>query len=301
MKVDILVLNFNGKDLLKKFLPSVCAAAERSSHDCAVYVVDNVSTDGSAAFIKEEFPDVTLIRSPKNRVLFSYNDVVNRLDSDIVIFLNNDIKVKDDFVDPLVGHFSDAAVFFAAPCVLNMDGTFNGGRSYFRFKWGIVKSEVDFGACKEPGQTHMISCGAFRRDMFVKLGGFDEMYSPGIWEDADLCYAGLKKGYKGVYEPLSVIWHDESTTFKRVYGTRRKNVLAHRNMFLFLLKNLHDKRLFVEFLLCLPARLLHSAMFGRAELAEGFFRAVPKITEATSLRRRTISEPFLLNDVDIIR
>ena len=105
MKIDILILNYNGKDLMKAFLPSICKAAEVSSHECQVHVVDNLSTDGSVELLKEEFPDVTLHVARENKVLCSYNDVVDGLTSDIVIFLNNDIRVEPDFIDLLVPHF----------------------------------------------------------------------------------------------------------------------------------------------------------------------------------------------------
>ena len=94
MKVDILILNYNGKDLMKEYLPSICEAARNSSHECRVHVVDNISTDGSVDFLRSEFPEVNIYQAKKNRILCSYNDAVRDLDSDVVIFLNNDIKVE---------------------------------------------------------------------------------------------------------------------------------------------------------------------------------------------------------------
>lgn len=301
MKVDILVLNYNGKDLLGRFLPSICDAAKKSSNDCKVWMIDNVSGDGSLEFTKNNFPDVNAVSTGVNRVLFSYNDIVKGLDSDVVIFMNNDIRVKEDFVDHLIGHFNDTRAFFVAPCILNMDGTYNGGKSHFEFMWGIVRSVIDRDSYKDAGYTQMISCGAFRRDLFLKFGGFDDLYSPGIWEDADLCYRALKCGYAGIYEPRSVIWHDESTTFNRVYGRRSKNVIAHRNMFLFFLKNIHDGMFMTKHLFFLPVRLIHSIMFAKAELAEGFIKAIPKLPDAILSRRRTRKEPRILKDRDIVK
>jgi GT2 family glycosyltransferase len=153
MKIDILVLNYNGKYLLAKFLPSIVRAAGRSMHDCKVMVVDNLSTDGSAELVKKEFPSVGFFASAENKVLCSYNDVIRDLNSDVVMLLNNDIEVAEDFVDYLAGHFEKDDVFFVAPRLLNFDGTYNGGRSYLRFKFGIVKNVVDIEMAELPGET----------------------------------------------------------------------------------------------------------------------------------------------------
>jgi GT2 family glycosyltransferase len=301
MKIDILILNYNGKGLLEAFLPSVRDAAKRSSNICKVHVIDNVSSDGSMEFLKNNFPEINVIRAKANRVLFSYNDIVRQLDSDIVIFLNNDIRVKEDFVDPLAGHFVDDKVFFVAPCVLNMDGTFNGGRSHFEFKLGIIKSVVESDSYNKAGETQMISCGAFRRDMFLELGGFDDLYYPGIWEDADICYRGLKSCLKGVYEPRSIIWHDESTTFKKVYGNREKMTLAHRNMFLFMWKNITDAKMIFAHIIMLAPVLAGAIIKNNTEFVSGFFRALYRLGPAISRRGGSLNKNgCVLKDRDLI-
>jgi len=300
VKIDILVLNYNRKDLLELFLPSVCEAARKSSNECKVWVIDNASTDGSLEFVKKNFPQVNTVSAKANKVLFSYNDAVKGLDSDIVIFLNNDIKVSKDFIDPLANHFKDDKVFFAAPCVLNMDGTYNGGKSHFEYRPGMIKSVVDSVDFNKRGNTQMISCGAFNRNVYVKLGGFDELYYPGIWEDADLCYRGLKSGYAGIYEPRSVIWHDESTTFKKVYGNKEKMILAHRNMFLFFCKNISDPLMIItQAVLLIPAIVV---MFFRnnREFVVGLFRALPKLGEAIKKRAGINKGGYVFKDRDLI-
>jgi len=303
MQLSILILNFNGKDLLQKFLPSIIDAAKKSKHECKVAVVDNKSSDRSVEFLKENFPTVKTFIAKENRILCSYNEVLGQLEDEVVILLNNDIKVKDDFVDYLTEHFTDKNTFFVAPKILNFDGTYNGGKSHLFFKFGIIRADVDRDNFQEPGYTQSISTGAFRRDLFLKLGGFDSIYLPGIWEEVDICYRAALRGKKGFYEPRSIIWHDESTTFNREFGARKKIVLAHRNMFLFFWKNISDSKLIAKHILFLPFRLLHSILFDRAKLAEGFLGALPKLSAALSLRRnsRLDSENLILKDKDIIR
>lgn len=302
MKIDILILNYNGRKLMEQYLPSVCVAAESSDHECKVHVVDNLSSDDSVQMLRDSFPKVIVHVAKENRVLCSYNDVVADLDSDVVIFLNNDIKVEPDFVDPLITCFTDGDVMFVAPKILNFDGTYNGGRSCIRAEYGVIKIVVDIDRIAEHGETMAISTGAFRRSMFLDLGGFDDLYLPGIWEDVDLCFRGLKQGRKGVYAPESVIWHDESTTFNREFGKRRKLRLAHRNMFLFVWRNICDRRLLAQHLLFLPARIIYSFLCGRPELGQAFFLAVRKLPKALGKRRMDRAQHMVekLKDSDII-
>lgn len=299
MKIDILVLNYNGKDLLERFLPSIVEASMASSHECKVTVVDNKSTDGSKEFIRSNFPSVSFYEAMENKLLCSYNDVVEGLQSDVIIFLNDDIKLKRDFIDYLAEALKDEKVFFAAPKILNFDGSFNGGRSRLEFRWGIIKSVTELDKSETRGTTQFISCGAFRRRTFMELGGFDKLYLPGIWEDVDLCYRGLKSGYKGVYEPRSIMWHDESTTFKKVYTNREKLILAHRNMFLFLWKNISDPAMILVHIVMLIPLFLVSLMRNRTEIITGFFRALPKIGMAAGEKGES-KKDFLLKDKELI-
>jgi GT2 family glycosyltransferase len=302
VKIDILVLNYNGKDLLKENLGSVCAAAGKSKHECAVYVVDNVSVDGSIELLEKEFPEVRIIRAGKNRVLCSYNEAVASLSSDVVVFLNNDMAADDRFVDLLAAEFEDKKVMFAAPRIMNFDGTYNGGRSRIEFSNGVVKVAVESEKAMEKGRTQAISTGAFRRGLFLEFGGFDDLYLPGIWEDVDICYRAAIAGYKGVYVPDSVIYHNESTTFHRVYGRKKKMMLAHRNMFLFVWKNLRDPGMLAQHLLLLFPRAFLLLVRGNYEVLWGLAEAFKRIPMVLGKRKAAGAgrSGFVLKDRDVM-
>ncbi len=303
MKVNIVILNYNGRDLLEKYLPSVILAARNSKYECAVSVIDNKSTDDSVAFIKEKYDSVNIYQAKENKVLCSYNDYLDTIDDDIAIFLNTDMRVDPYFVDPLIRHFEDEDVFFAAARLLNFNGTYNGGRSYLKFDFGILKNAVDADNAASSGETHSISTGAFKRKDFLEFGGFDKLYLPGIWEEVDICYKALLLGKKGIYEPNSIIWHNESTTFNREYGRRKKLIIAHRNMFLFFWKNIYDKTLLVKHLFLLPFRILYSILSGKIELAQGFVLALPRLPKVLARRLCNKEQVRLrtLKDRDIIK
>ena len=77
-KIDIIILNYNGSTLLKECLPSVVAAADRSSHECCVSIVDNGSTDGSRLYVEKQFPRVLFYRARENAFLVSYNEFIQK-------------------------------------------------------------------------------------------------------------------------------------------------------------------------------------------------------------------------------
>ena len=104
-RVAIVVLNYNGKEHLGECLASATDAARAYSGPCAVVCVDNRSTDGSREFVRERFPHVEVVETPRNDFLFSLNAVVEARSEDIVIVVNNDMRFDEGFVGPLVAHF----------------------------------------------------------------------------------------------------------------------------------------------------------------------------------------------------
>jgi len=303
MNVAIVVLNYNGKHLLARFLPSILRAAGKCPYQCKVIVLDNLSEDDSVDFLKKEFSGVKIAIARSNDVLCSYNELLNQLQSQVVILLNNDIRVDENFISPLVQRFiEEKKVFFVAPKILNPDSTFNGGKSFLELKLGIIQNVVDRTGCAKPGITHSIATGAFNREIFLKIGGFDKLFLPGIWEEVDLCYQGLLRGYRGLYEPSSVIWHDESSTFNKVFGPRGKNILAYRNMFFFTWKNIFDIKIMFQHIFFLPAWLIYSIFCGKQELFLGFIQALRHLKSILKQRKacRLAFSERVLRDKDII-
>ena len=87
MKIAVVILNWNGKALLKEFLPSIIA----NTQDATVYVADNASTDDSICFLKAEFPQIKIIQNTLNGgYAKGYNDALKHLDEDIFCLVNSD-------------------------------------------------------------------------------------------------------------------------------------------------------------------------------------------------------------------
>jgi len=300
MQVALLVLNYNGEQLLKECLPSIIEAAKVSSHQVRVIVVDNLSVDRSIEVLGSDFREVEVIKARENRYLISYNEVLESIEEEIVVLLNNDIKVDRNFIDPLIDHFRDKDLFYVAPKVLNFDKSFNGGKSYLKMKYGIINVEIDRDTYEREGETHTIACGAFRRDIFVKLGGYDSLYLPGYWEDTDICYRALKKGLKGLYEPKSIIYHKEHASFSKKFSLYKKMSIVDRNMFLFMWKNITDPLLWCEHILLLIPRLLFALVSRRSYMLIGFIEALGKIPEIIDKNRLVVADS-IVSDRAIIK
>ena len=127
----VLVLNYNGKALMEACLPSIVKAAQAAHGDCPVMVIDNDSTDDSRDWLAQNWPDIRCIHEP-NRGLVSFNHVLKELDTPYCILLNNDVKLDQDSIDPLVDALeSRSDALFSAPFCLGFDDhTYEGMRTF---------------------------------------------------------------------------------------------------------------------------------------------------------------------------
>lgn len=273
MLVHLLILNYNGCELLEECLPSILQAAASSRHECRVAVIDNDSTDNSVAWLARTYPAIPLIRCA-NRSLCSFNDAVDGLDGPVAILLNNDIKLDRAAIDPLVAPLADESeggqpnCFMTAPHCRLFDGiTYEGFKTSVRWRWGLVQATALFPGCEaaacEPGLTASAGAAiAVRCELFRALGGFDPVYLPGRLEDLDFCYRGFLAGYYAQYVPESVVYHRGMATFGAVYGRSGCDRLALRNTLLFQWKNLRH-----------PVHRLRQISGGAARLAADAVRA----------------------------
>jgi len=262
MLVYILVLNYNGRQLLAECLPSILLAAEASRHDCKVVVIDNSSTDDSISWLSQSFPEVQIVRS-LNRGLCSFNEVVPTLDGDFALLLNNDIKLGQLSIDPLIVELEQNPLcFMAAPLCWRFDGrTYEGFRTAIRWHWGIVQATALFPEHErkifEPSLTASVGAAmAVDCRKFEELGGFDPLYLPGRLEDVDLSFRAYMSGYHIQYVPESVVYHRGMATFGPVLGSEECDLLALRNTLLFQWKNIRHPKHVLRELFWLPVRML---------------------------------------------
>jgi len=108
---SVVIPTWNGRHLLEQYLPSVVKALSNNPAN-EVIVVDNASTDGTVEFVRRNFPSVRVLELPVNRGFGGGSNAgFRQARSDIVVLLNNDMRVEPDFLAPLLEGFTDEKVF----------------------------------------------------------------------------------------------------------------------------------------------------------------------------------------------
>ncbi len=242
---SVVIPNWNGRDLMEKYLPSVVAAMAANPRN-EVIVVDNGSTDGSVAFLRSAFPSVRVIALPVN---LGFGGGSNRgfqeAANDIVVLLNSDMRVEPDFLQPLLDGFSDHAVFAVACQIFFTDP------GKIREETGLTQGWWSQGALRvrhyDDGQVDTLfpcfypggGSSAFDRRKFLALGGFDHLLRPFYLEDADLGYLAWKRGWKVLYQPASKVWHEHRGTIGKTFSHSYIDTVIGKNFLLFCWKNIH--------------------------------------------------------------
>tara|TARA_B100000949_G_scaffold77149_2_gene68721 strand:- start:6744 stop:7736 length:993 start_codon:yes stop_codon:yes gene_type:complete len=246
VKVAVVILNWNGKDLLEKFLPSVV----RFSSEATVYVVDNASSDDSIVYVSEFFPSVKIIQNKVNGgYAKGYNDALKNLSEDIFVLLNSDVEVTKNWLPPILSEFEkDASVVGAQPKVLDYKNNeyfeYAGAAGGFIDKYGYPYCrgrvfntlEKDMGQYNDVSQIFWASgaCMFVKAKAFWQAGGLDEDYFA-HQEEIDLCWRLQAKGGKILYVGASEVYHVGGATLATL--NPKKTFYNFRNSLLNLLKN----------------------------------------------------------------
>lgn len=247
MKTAIAILNWNGKKLLQQFLPSVV----QYSQEAQIYVIDNASTDDSVTFLKENYPNVQIIRNKENYGFSKgYNEGIKQINTDIICLLNSDVEVTENWIKPIEKLFkNDQTISVIQPKILDFKkkthfeyagaaGGFLDSLGYPFCRGRIFNTvEEDFGQYDNETEIFWASGAAFfiRKEKYDEMGGLDEDYFA-HQEEIDLCWRLKNKGNKIYYTHRSVVYHLGGAT---LFNTNpRKTFLNFRNSLFNLLKNL---------------------------------------------------------------
>lgn len=277
-----LVLTYNGRHHLEGCLPSLLRAAGRVPGGCPVVVVDNRSTDGSIDWLRAAFPQVEVYIAKRNDYLFSLNEVVASRAEDVVLILNNDMHFDEKFICVLLPHFLDKDLFAATSRVMDWEG----GCVTMGLRIGEIRRFWFYNRLHHNSTQPSIALdaggasAAYRRSMFLELGGFDSLYHPAYWEDADLSYRAWLRGLRIVFEPASIVYHRSGGSWLESKGRSRVVRLARRNEVLFTARNVGSWLFVCVYLSLLPFRVIRDMFLGRHSLWRGMLDAAPRIPAA---------------------
>ena len=293
---SLLILNWNGAGLLKECLPSVLDAVAFAGGEHEILVIDNGSTDGSVAFMQENFPQVRVVALDRNySFIGGYNRGVQEARNDILVFLNNDMAVDKNFLRPLLDGFTDEQVFAVSSQIFFTDpGKRREETGKTRAVWsmGAIAYVHDAPTAEDDklGYVPAFWAGggsaAFDRRKFLELGGFDPLLNPLYMEDVDLSYLAWKRGWKVLFCPASKVYHKHRASSGRLDRAYLERII-HRNRLLFIWKNITDPGMLLQHLLSLPALPWHPAWgLGARETARVLWMALGRLPEALRSRRR---------------
>ncbi len=254
-KVAIVILNWNGKAFLERFVPHLIKNTKGVGID--FYIADNASGDGSMEFVRENFPLVKMIQFDRNwGFAEGYNRALSRITAEYFILLNSDVMVSPGWLDPLNRMMdSDPLIAACMPKIRAFDmpdffeyaGAAGGyiDKNGFPFCRGRIfdSLETDYGQYDAPASIFWASgaCLMIRSPLFKLIGGLDPHFFA-HFEEIDLCWRLKNRGYKIMAVPESVVFHVGGGALPKTNSM--KTFLNFRNSLLTLYKNLPEEILF---------------------------------------------------------
>lgn len=252
-KVSIIILNWNGSKLLRKYLPSVVKYTDGDIAD--VIVADNGSTDESLQILREEFPTVRVIAFDQNHGFArGYNLAISHIDTPYCLLLNDDVRVTEHWLEPMLeymeAHPEVGAMqpkLLSDRCQQSFEYAGACGGFLDRFGYPFCRGRIFDTTENDHGQYDDVArimwatgaCLMMRTDVYSKAGGLDELFFAHM-EEIDLCWRVRNLGYDIVCLPQSKVYHYGGGSL--AMGNPRKTKLNFRNSLLMLYKNLPRSR-----------------------------------------------------------
>ena len=249
MKTAVVILNYNTRDYLRKFLPGLLDSCR--GRDAQLIVADNGSEDGSVQLMQTEFPGVPLIVMERNYGFTGgYNRALKGLDAEYYVLINSDIEVPPDWLEPLVewmdshprcGACGPKLISYERRDSFEYAGAAGGllDRYGYPFCRGrlLQKIEKDKGQYDTPADVLWVSgaCLLVRASVWNNLGGLDERFFAHM-EEIDLCWRMQLQGWKVSVVPSSRVFHigggtlPNESPFKLRLNFRNNLLLLENNL-----------------------------------------------------------------------
>lgn len=249
IKTAVVVLNWNGKELLEQFLPSVIS--HTVSDECSLIVADNGSTDNSLDFMRDIYPDIPLIILDKNYGFAEgYNRALEQVEAEYVVLLNSDVETTAGWVNDLTSFMdSNRDVAAVQPKILSYNEKekfeYAGAAGGFLDKFGypFCRGRILNSVEKDNGQYDNAieifwatgACMCIRLKDYQEAGGLDGRFFAHM-EEIDLCWRLNARGKRLMCIPSSVVYHVGGASLSK--DNPKKLYLNFRNNLLMLYKNL---------------------------------------------------------------
>lgn len=246
--VAVVILNWNGRSFLEKFLPFVIAT---DYPNLKIYVADNASDDDSAAFIKREYPHINIIQNSGNLGFAGgYNEALKKVEAAYYVLLNSDVEVTKDWILPIIRLMHNSPVIGACqPKILSCQDRnqfeYAGAAGGWMDHWGYSfcrgrifdTTEADTGQYDNAAKIFWASGAAFfiKAELYHQAGGLDEYFFAHM-EEIDLCWRLQRMGYQVWCCPQSVVYHvgggslAQGSPYKMFLNFRNNLIMMHKNL-----------------------------------------------------------------------
>lgn len=288
---SIVIPYYNNRIIAPECLPSVLRLRQRHAAIDEIIAVDDCSNDGTAGWICRECPEVAIISNPHN---FGFGRScfigISRARNEWVILLNSDVKLDSDIITPLSEDLQNYPDIFAVGFLsFNENGGKFESRKKIVPKTGLFKTRNDFSADRTDGVLYdtLYACGGhclINREKFLALGGFSPIFEPFYWEDTDLSYRALKRGWSVYFDPRCRVVHHHRGSIQTAHRKRLVSVIQMRNRMLFFWKNVSSPMLWLYHSGGMLFRLLTSWIAGDFVFYHAFQKALAKLPQAIELR-----------------
>ena len=267
MRIGIVLINWNGLVLLKKYLKIIIDNSPGQN----IYVIDNHSKDGSVDYVREKFSEVKIISLDKNYGFAEgYNIGVKEVLEDYICIINNDIKVTRNWLKPIQKKLNNYPDSIIQPKILDINKIdhfeYAGAAGGYIDKYGYpyCRGRI-FDTIEKDNNQYMDSeifwssgaCMFLSRKIFIRLGGFDQSFFAHM-EEVDFCWRAFNNGYKTYFASSSIVYHEGASTIKL---NSKKTYLNYRNSLYMLTKNLPLKSLLDVLLIRLIMDVFSSLRF----------------------------------------
>lgn len=246
--VAVVILNWNGVNFLKKFMPSVLKS---SYSNLEIIIGDNASTDTSVSFVSGNYPEVRIIQNDRNYGFAEgYNKVLTQLNHDYFVLLNSDVEVDQAWIEPVIELMeSDDLIAAAQPKILSYSNKYlfeyagAAGGYIDKFGYPFCRGRIfdtveeDTGQYNDKAEIFWASGAALfiKRSKWIEAGGLDSDFFAHM-EEIDLCWRLKNMGYKIMYCPESKVYHvgggtlNTENPFKTYLNFRNNLVLLQKNI-----------------------------------------------------------------------
>jgi len=268
--------------------------------DLEIIIMNDYPLENITEVVHKIIPTAKVYNNQQNLGFGSnVNKGVKKTHGQYVFLLNSDVVLKDRSFEKALHLFEkDDKLFAVSFGQFEIDEQLVGGNTA-RFENGLLHHSRKQRQKIEPNFWAEGGSMIFKKDIFIKLGMFDELYSPFYWEDIDLSYRAWKTGYHILFDPQIKVEHHHETTIAKFFQKQNISKIVYRNQFIFHWKNITDKDKITSHIKSLPKMFFYALIKKDWPLIRGLFMAIKLLPKILN-KRKLLKSTFINNDNQVL-